>query len=70
MGYAEVLCVTELLGVVLIWIGYRWNVRPLTPGSRPAGHRDVPDMARGGAPDRQAPASDSRIDKKRHSIVE
>jgi hypothetical protein len=26
MGYTEVLYVTELLGIVLIWIGYRYNV--------------------------------------------
>ncbi|MGY8778557.1 MAG: hypothetical protein ACKVIN_10585 [Longimicrobiales bacterium] len=27
MGYTEVLYVTELLGIVLIWMGYSWNVR-------------------------------------------
>lgn len=27
MGYVEVLYVTELIGLVLIWMGYRWNVR-------------------------------------------
>jgi hypothetical protein len=27
MGYVEVLYVTELLGLCLIWWGYRWNVR-------------------------------------------
>lgn len=26
-GYTEVLYVTELVGLVLIWLGYRWNVR-------------------------------------------
>ena len=28
MGYTEVLYVTELLGLILIWIGYRLNVGP------------------------------------------
>lgn len=28
MGHVEVLYVTELLGIILIWFGYRWNVRP------------------------------------------
>jgi multisubunit Na+/H+ antiporter MnhB subunit len=28
MGYTEVLYVMELLGIILIWIGYRYNVRP------------------------------------------
>ena len=27
-GYTEVLYVTELAGLLLIWWGYRWNVRP------------------------------------------
>lgn len=27
MGHTEVLYVTELVGIVLIWAGYRWNVR-------------------------------------------
>ena len=26
-GYVEVLYVTELAGLILIWMGYRWNVR-------------------------------------------
>jgi len=30
MGYTEVLYVTELVGLVLIWIGYAYNVRPGT----------------------------------------
>lgn len=29
-GYTEVLYVTELAGLLLIWWGYRWNVRPPT----------------------------------------
>jgi len=36
MGYTEVLYVTELMGIVLIWIGYTYNVRPgaaAVPGS-------------------------------------
>lgn len=28
MGHTEVLYVMELLGIILIWIGYRYNVRP------------------------------------------
>ena len=35
MGYTEVLYVMELLGIILIWIGYRYNVRP---GARGAPH--------------------------------
>jgi len=35
MGHTEVLYVTELLGLLLIWAGYRWNVRP-SPST--AGH--------------------------------
>jgi hypothetical protein len=31
MGYVEVLYVTELLGLCLIWLGYRWNVREPVP---------------------------------------
>ncbi len=45
-GHTEVLYVTELVGIVLIWIGYRWNVSPVRREStRPAG----PELA-GGAP--------------------
>jgi hypothetical protein len=32
MGYTEVLYVMELLGIILIWIGYRYNVRPAGQG--------------------------------------
>lgn len=28
MGHTEVLYVTELAGILLIWWGYRWNIRP------------------------------------------
>jgi hypothetical protein len=31
MGHVEVLYVTELLGLCLIWLGYRWNVREPSP---------------------------------------
>jgi len=31
MGHVEVLYVTELIGLVLIWLGYRWNVRGPAP---------------------------------------
>jgi len=27
-GHVEVLYVTEILGILLIWWGYRWNIRP------------------------------------------
>jgi hypothetical protein len=33
MGYTEVLYVMELLGIILIWIGYRYNVRPTARGA-------------------------------------
>jgi hypothetical protein len=29
MGYTEVLYVTELAGLLLIWMGYRMSVRPV-----------------------------------------
>lgn len=32
MGYTEVLYVTELAGILLIWWGYQWNVRPAPAG--------------------------------------
>jgi hypothetical protein len=34
LGYTEVLYVTEFLGLALIWMGYRWNVR--APNAGPA----------------------------------
>jgi len=33
MGYTEVLYVMELLGIILIWIGYQYNVRPGAKGA-------------------------------------
>lgn len=30
-GYTEVLYVTEFVGLILIWLGYRWNVRAPVP---------------------------------------
>jgi hypothetical protein len=33
MGYTEVLYVMELLGIILIWIGSRYNVRPGARGA-------------------------------------
>jgi hypothetical protein len=36
-GYTEVLYVTELIGIVTIWMGYRWNIRPPLPAESPAG---------------------------------
>ena len=39
MGYVEVLYVTELMGLMLIWAGYRMSVRPdraPVPAARPA----------------------------------
>lgn len=37
MGYTEVLYVTELVGLVLIWTGYRYNVRPREVGATRSG---------------------------------
>ncbi len=42
MGHTEVLYVMELIGIVLIWIGYTFNVRP--------GGRHAPSAAAVGAP--------------------
>jgi hypothetical protein len=42
MGYTEVLYVMELLGIILFWIGYRYNVRP---GSRGAPHAEAAVVA-------------------------
>lgn len=41
MGYTEVLYVTELIGLVLTWSGYRISVRPIVPAPhvRPAAAR-------------------------------
>ncbi len=33
MGYTEVLYVMELIGLILIWIGYRYNIRPGLEGA-------------------------------------
>ncbi len=35
MGYTEVLYVTELMGLLLIWMGYRISVRPVAPMTAP-----------------------------------
>lgn len=40
MGHTEILYVGEFLGIVLIFIGYRWNVR-----GRPAARRVAPQLA-------------------------
>ena len=34
-GHTEVLYVTELMGLILIWIGYQYNVRPGAQGAPP-----------------------------------
>lgn len=39
MGYTEVLYVTELIGIVLIWVGYAYNVRPGPGESADTGSR-------------------------------
>jgi hypothetical protein len=31
-----VLYVTEFVGIILIWLGYWWNIRVPTPRERPA----------------------------------
>ena len=33
MGHTEVLYVMELIGLILIWIGYDYNVRPRARGA-------------------------------------
>jgi hypothetical protein len=33
MGYVEVLYVTELVGMLMTWVGYRMSIRPITLGS-------------------------------------
>jgi len=35
MGHTEVLYVTELIGMLLTWTGYRISVRPIVPSSHP-----------------------------------
>jgi hypothetical protein len=42
MGYTEVLYVMELIGLILIWTGYRYNVRP-----RESTAADLPPVRRG-----------------------
>jgi hypothetical protein len=27
MGHTEVLYVMEFIGIILIWMGYRWNIK-------------------------------------------
>jgi hypothetical protein len=44
-GYVEVLYVTEFTGLILIWMGYRWNVR------RPAARRVQHGQAMAAAPE-------------------
>ncbi|HTO72827.1 MAG TPA: hypothetical protein VMJ30_03360 [Gemmatimonadales bacterium] len=46
-GHVEVLYVTELIGLVLIWAGYRLNVTP-RPGSLPAHAFPGPEFERSG----------------------
>jgi hypothetical protein len=41
MGHTEVLYVMELIGILLIWTGYWYNVRPGASGA-PAAERDLP----------------------------
>lgn len=47
MGRTEVLYVTELVGLVLIWIGYVYNVRPPGGGGPGAGHRSAGEATSG-----------------------
>lgn len=37
MGHTEVLYVMELIGIILIWIGYSYNVRPAPVDAGPGG---------------------------------
>jgi hypothetical protein len=41
MGYTEVLYVTELLGICLIWLGFRANIRHATPVVRAAARTGI-----------------------------
>ncbi len=41
-GHTEVLYVTEFIGLVLIWIGYRWNIRSTTTPSVKTRERSIP----------------------------
>lgn len=40
-GHTEVLYVTELLGLILIWLGYRWNIRGAAVGEPRRARIDV-----------------------------
>jgi hypothetical protein len=46
MGHTEVLYVMELVGLLLIWTGYRYNVRPGAVGA-PARETLVEDEVEG-----------------------
>lgn len=46
MGYTEVLYVTELVGLTLIWIGYRYNIAAPVRGAP----SDAPSQRRGAEP--------------------
>ena len=46
-GHVEVLYVTELIGLLVIWVGYRLNTRVLTGAIEP--ERIRPAMSVGGA---------------------
>lgn len=41
MGYVEVLYVTELVGMLMTWVGYRMSIRPVLPATP----RAVPSVA-------------------------
>ncbi|MDT8369148.1 MAG: hypothetical protein RQ745_08060 [Longimicrobiales bacterium] len=47
MGYTEVLYVTELIGLTLIWIGYRYNISSRIRGAPMTEHPGVTSDARG-----------------------
>ncbi len=48
MGHVEVLYVTELLGIILIWMGYRWNIRPVSSVDWRASHAAGREVAHSG----------------------
>jgi uncharacterized membrane protein YfcA len=47
MGHVEVLYVTELVGLLLTWTGYRMSIRPFPAPAPPTASRQTPQVARG-----------------------
>jgi hypothetical protein len=47
MGHVEVLYVTELVGLLLTWTGYRMSIRPVRAQLPPTASHQTPQVARG-----------------------